>query len=328
MPRPAGASASPPDIAVVVPTFRRVDGLDRLLRALALQTLPVDRWELIIVDDCSGSPIAETIEELARNAPFRARVVHADRNGGPGKARNLGWRSCDAPFLSFTDDDCVPHPEWLASGLSLLRSSPRLGIVQGPTVRPPESENHRMTCFTVVREVLRPSPWFEGCNLFWRREALESVGGFDEQLGRFGEETSAAWSAMDSGWERGWAEDGVVEHCVEERSWKWHLWFYYMDRNTVYLASKHPGLRSEFWRPWALRKENALFALAVAGLLLGVRWRFALLLTAPYLKWLHPPLRHPRYWPGWLSTVFYITVHAASFAGKLEGSAKSRIIVV
>jgi hypothetical protein len=133
---------------------------------------------------------------------------------------------------------------------------------------------------------------------------------------------------MDSGWERGWAKDAVVEHRVEERSWKWHIWFYYMDRNTVYLASKHPGLRSAFWRPWALRRENALFALSVLGIFLGTRWRIGLLLAVPYLRWLHPPLRHPGYWPGWLSALYYITVHAASFAGKLEGSAKNRIFVV
>lgn len=328
MSRSTQASFAVPDVTVVVPTYRRIDGLERVIDALAKQTLPFSRWELVIADDCSGSPFRDKIDELATRAPFPVRVVHLDVNGGPAGARNAAWRSSSAPFVAFTDDDCVPSPDWLASGLASLESDSGIGIVQGRTTRPAENDDYRITCFTVVREVLEPSPWFEGCNLFWRREALEAVGGFDENMGRFAEETSAAWSALDRGWERAWSEDAVVEHELQDRPWKWHLWFNYMDRNTVYLASRHPGLRSQFWRPWATRRENALFALALAGLLLGVRRRRFLLLMLPYAKWLDPPLRHPRYWLAWLNVAYLVTTHAASLAGKLEGSARSGILVL
>jgi GT2 family glycosyltransferase len=325
---PLPVPAEGTDITVIVPTYRRLEGLERLIDALGKQTLPFARWELVIANDRSGPPFDQAIDELAAKAPFRARVVHLETNGGPARARNSAWRSSSARFLAFTDDDCIPRPGWLASGFERLQSCPNVGIVQGRTTRPTGSENYRITCFTVVREVLEPTPWFEGCNLFWRRDALEEVGGFDEFLGRFGEETSAAWSAMERGWERAWAQDAVVEHELQDRPWKWHLWFHYMDRNTIHLASRHPGLRAEFWRPWATRRESALFALAVVGLLLGARRRLWWMLILPYLKWLHPPLRHPRYWLAWLNTAYMITTHTASLVGKLEGSARNKIFVV
>ena len=312
----------PVDVAVVVPTYRRPDGLRRLLDGLSSQTLPFDRWEAVIVDDGSGPDVAAAVDRLAGGVPFSVRVLHQGANRGQAAARNRGWRSTSAPVIAFVDDDCVPEPGWLAAGLAAL-SRPGVGVVQGRTVRPAGSERYRYTPLTVVREVLEPSPWFEGCNLFLRREALDGAGGFDEGFGDFAEDTRLGWSVLGAGWERGWAGDAVVTHELGERPVSWHLRIHWREGDIVRLAARHPGIRSMLWRPWAVKRENALFAAAVLGLLAAVKARPAALLTFPYLLWLQPGRR-----VGAGGATLQVSAHAASLAGKLVAGVQERTVVL
>lgn len=316
------AETPAPNIAVVVSTFRRPEGLQRLVDALAAQSLDRDLWEAVIVDNGSGPPSAEVIEAIAAAAPFHLRLLHIEVNDGPAAARNLGWRSTSAPVVAFTDDDCQPHPGWLEAGLSAVASASRIGVVQGRTVRA-GGDDYPYTGFTVIREVSQPSPWFEGCNLFFRREALEGAGGFDESFGFFGEETSLGWQVVGAGWGRGWADDAVVGHELVERPWRWHVRFHWLERNIVRLVGHYPGMRSMFWRPWAVKKENALFALAVAGVVAAPRRRSALLLTLPYLRWLPRPWQVP---PTGLAQ--QVCMHAVSLGGKAIVGVRERTFLL
>lgn len=318
-----GANRDLPDIGVVVSTYNRPEHVRRLLEALGNQTLPTGTWECVIVDNGSQPECSEAIQALAAESPLRPQVLRVDVNRGPAIARNLGWRSATAPFLAFTDDDCEPRPEWLEEGLASLHGSPALGVVQGRTVRSTRDADYRYNPLTVVREVAAPSPWFEGCNLFFRRTALEDAGGFDESFGFFGEETSLGWSVVEAGWTRGWADSAVVEHELTDRDFRWHMRFHYLERNIVRLARVHPEMRTMFWRPWAVKREGAFFALAVVGVLLSPKSRWALLLTLPYLRWLPPP------WDiGVWGDVHQISAHTVSLVGKLAVGLRERTLVL
>lgn len=313
-----------PEIAVVVPTHKRVDSLGRLLAGLAEQTLPSGRWEAVVVDDGSGRDLSVAIDHLASSAPFRVRVIHLEPSRGPAVARNTGWRSTSAPVLAFADDDCVPHPKWLEAGLGAFRDE-GVGLVQGRTVKPAGTEAYEYTPFTVVREVREPSPWFEGCNIFFRRDALEQSGGFDESFGRFpcGEDTNLGWSVIGAGWGRAWADEAVVEHEVGERSWSWHLRFHWLEGNTVRLVARYPDMRRMFWRPWAIKRENALFAVAVAGIIAGLRYRPALIATVPYVVWLGPGRKVTA-----TGAALQVSAHAASLAGKVVNGLGQRTFLL
>lgn len=313
-----------PQISVVVPTHRRLDSLQRLMAGLGEQTLPRDRWGTVIVDDGSGPDIAESIDELVREAPFSVKVIHRESSGGPAVARNSGWRTTDTPLVAFVDDDCVPQPKWLECGVGGF-TGPGVGVVQGRTVRPTTGDPYPYTPFTVVREVSAPSPWFEGCNIFFRRDALERAGGFDESFGRFpcGEDTNLGWSVLGAGWERGWAEDAVVEHELSERTWSWHLRFHWLEGNSVELAARHPDMRAMFWRPWAIKRENALFAAAVAGTVASLRFKPAILATLPYVAWLGPGRR-----TGIAGVILQVASHGASLGGKLAAGVRTRTFLL
>ena len=75
-----------PTFSVVIPTYNRPQQLKRCLAALAALDYPHDRFEVIVVDDASPTPLNRLVEAVQDR--IRARFVRQERNAGPAAARN------------------------------------------------------------------------------------------------------------------------------------------------------------------------------------------------------------------------------------------------
>jgi glycosyltransferase involved in cell wall biosynthesis len=303
-------------------TYRRAKLLPRMIAALEAQTLPLDRFEVVIVDNGSHDETEGTLAELVRQSPLRLRPLFIDVNHGPAAARNLGWKAATAATVAFTDDDCVPDPGWLEAGLRLMNADDDLGIVQGRTM---PQRDYVTTRWTVYREVKHLSGLWEGCNLFVRRTSLEASGGFDEAIGWYGEDTALGWGVLAAGWRGAFADDAVVTHDLSERGVRWHMKQGFLEGNNIGLATRFPAFHATFWRPWAYRPRNAAFAVGVVGLVLAVWKRPALLLLLPWAWLRRPPLG---YHPYFRLLAERASVDGSVFAGMLLGSVKHRRFVL
>jgi len=288
---PTDAPPAPaPAISVVVPTYRRSSNLPRLVAALEAQTLAREQFEVLIVDNGSDDDTPAVLATLAAETTIDLRPLHIQVNHGPAPARNLGWREARGRYVAYTDDDCVPQPDWLAQALSSAEATPDLGVLQGAILRPGGA--HRYTGNTVYRESFTASPYFEGCNLVFPRRVLERTGGFDETYHFGGEDTAAGWSAIEQGGTWLFDETCAVTHDIVERPLRWHLMMAWREGNLVDVAAAHPALRAQgFWRPWAHRPSNVALAVALVGTLIGFRFRPAMLAWLPWLVMRRPPLR-------------------------------------
>jgi GT2 family glycosyltransferase len=196
-------------------------------------------------------------------------------------------------------------------------------VVQGATTKPVGS---RTGDWSLWRNIAAPTPFFEACNIFYRRAALEQTGGFDQDIAYYGEDAALGWAVLEAGWQRGFAASAVAYHDVEERGVRYHVRVGLLERNVARIAKRFPAFRREaFWRPWAFRRENAAFALAFAGLLLTFRWRVAVLLVVPYLRLRVPGPDHPRRVRFLAERV---SVDAARFVGWRLGSIRYRIVAL
>lgn len=109
--------------SVIVPAYNAAETIGACVRALAEQTVPRERFEVIVVDDGSTDDTAA----VARAAGARVlRIPHS----GPAAARNAGARAARAPILLFTDADCEPGPRWVESLLQAF-SDPRVAGAKG-----------------------------------------------------------------------------------------------------------------------------------------------------------------------------------------------------
>jgi glycosyltransferase involved in cell wall biosynthesis len=284
-------SVRTPDLSVVVATRNRAQRLRALLRSLSAQTIEPAAFEAIVVDDASLDETASVLADACATSPFGVRAIRRSQVGGPGRARNDGWREARGGIVAFIDDDCIATPGWLEAGLASYREDPGV-FVQGRTTPIPE-EQPRLGLFSYTITVEHLGPHFETCNIFYPRDLLERHGGFDtEAFPRGGEDCDLAWRVIESGVRPRFAPEATVYHAVHElgpigqlrRAAHWS--------DTMLVFARHPGMREAFLQPdrW-LNKEmfwqpqHRFLAFAMAGLLLPgrLRWLRATIML-PYFR--------------------------------------------
>lgn len=122
-----------PDITLVVPMFNRPRTLEKILKALDLQTLPANRFETIFVDDSGPESYHVQRDIIAKNPP---KCRHSYLTTGCPRevnaltvARNLGIKAAKSPIMVFMDDDCVPNPYLLESYVAAHKETDHLMAV-------------------------------------------------------------------------------------------------------------------------------------------------------------------------------------------------------
>lgn len=101
--------------------------IDRVLDALKLQTLPLTEWELLLIDNASSPPLAETID-LSWHP--NARVIPEEQLGVV-YARLRGLKESYGAISITVDDDNVLDLDYLRSALEIGARYPLLGVWGG-----------------------------------------------------------------------------------------------------------------------------------------------------------------------------------------------------
>jgi GT2 family glycosyltransferase len=256
-----------PLVSVVVSTYNRPARLGRLLASLREQELDVDEYEVIVVDNGSDAATGAMLSGESERPGLRLRAVRNEVTLGPAGGRNSGWRLARAPLVAFTDDDCAPERGWLAAGLRAHARDPG-AVIQGVTrPDPSELDQDGPLSRTVLVETLGPQ--YEACNIFYPRELLEALGGFDERYGKLpaGEDTDLAWRAIERGARTALAGDAVVLHSVDRVGMRGMLRFASRWGDVSRLFAEHPQTREMlhrrvFWNVWHYLLWRSLLSLA------------------------------------------------------------------
>lgn len=325
-----------PLASVVVSTFNRAHLLPRLIAALQGQTVN-ESIELIIVNDGATDDTAGVLEAEAAATSLAITVLETATNGGPARGRNRGWRAARAPIVLFTDDDCVPEPEWAES---MLRALTGADIVQGqtdpdPRRAPGRGPFARMVC------IEQWSGRYETCNIGYRRQLLADLGGFDEAFRRpWGEDIDLGFRADELGVVTSFEPGARVVHDIDQQTnWrdyrallreKWRQVF------TARLTRLHPAYRRLLHRRFFAHRshEPTILGLAAcAAAPLTAAWPATLILAAalatPYLGYrivVDQPQCPARYYPVAIPMLFI--ADATEVLVMIVGSIRFRSLVL
>jgi hypothetical protein len=149
------------------------------------------------VDDGSTD---DTRAILARFPGVRA--IHQP-NRGLSVARNVGLRAATGAIVAYTDSDCFADPHWLTHLVYSFKHS-SAAAVGGPNLTP--EDGWLAACVaaapgqpTHVLEEDQVAEHIPGCNMAFRREALEAINGFDPQYRKAGDDVDVCWRLQQAG---------------------------------------------------------------------------------------------------------------------------------
>lgn len=222
--------------SVVVPTYRRPDLLARCLTALAEQTLPAEQYEVVVADDAASSDTRLQVQSAASSGRGAVRYIPVTGAHGPAAARNAGWQAAGGEIIAFTDDDCVPDPQWLENGCRWLRTS-QAAAAAGRVIMPlpDDPTDYERDASGLTRAE------FVTANCFCRRQVLEQVGGFDERFtAAWREDSDLQFTLLEQGFPIVRADDAVVVHPVRPAAWGISLKQQRKTQFDALLRAKHP----------------------------------------------------------------------------------------
>ncbi|MEU4565215.1 glycosyltransferase [Micromonospora sp. NPDC023956] len=268
------AGGHAPSLSVVIPTFKDPQSLELTLRSLGQQSLPADRFEVIVVRD-GGAEGAEDYSDVADHGkPLNLRVVALPARGGRSAARNEGIRLASADTILFLDSDSYATPNLLERHVAfhasagtpqvLIGRRNELGrrhldavLAGGPVtpdsdVRADDGGDMRFPNGMPTGDHWLSAMWMfaHGHNVSAPREVVNAVGGFDEDFGtRWGWEDTELFYRIDRhlGPENRafrYDPDALVYHLPHYRNMLQNLQDYTGNRRMV--LAKYPSVDWEF----------------------------------------------------------------------------------
>ena len=205
---PFPADLNWPGISVVVCTYNGRRTIRDCMEGL--KRLDYPNFEVIVVNDGS----TDGTEIIAKEYGFHVISIP---NGGLSNARNVGMRAARGEIVAYIDDDAIPDPQWLTYLAATFISTDHAGV-GGPNI-PPVGDGAIAECVSnspggPIHVLLtdNEAEHIPGCNMAFRKAALEAIDGFDTRFRIAGDDVDLCWRIQKQGWTLGFNPAAMVWH--------------------------------------------------------------------------------------------------------------------
>ena len=209
-----------PRVSIIVCSYNGGKTLKECLESLDLLNYP--DYEIVLVDDGSKDDTPTLVSAFAaarqrgeRRLPDFQQITQT--NLGLSTARNTGAHAATGEIFAYTDSDCMADPDWLYYLVGTLLSGDYAGV-GGPNISPPAvnwvqaavaaapgGPSHVLLTDVVAEHI-------PGCNMAFHKWAFYSVGGFDPEYRKAGEDVDFCWRLQTSGGVIAFSPSAIVWH--------------------------------------------------------------------------------------------------------------------
>ena len=99
-------------LSIIVPMYNVEPYIEKCIRSLYRQDIPMTDYEVVCVDDCSPDKSAQIVDKL-QTGYSTLQLIRHERNKKLGGARNTGIRAAKGKYLLFVDSDDMLKPNCL-----------------------------------------------------------------------------------------------------------------------------------------------------------------------------------------------------------------------
>lgn len=184
------------EISAIICTHNRAKYLQKSLVSLASQTLPKEKFEIIVVDNGSTDNTRQVVR--AFQGSRNIRYIY-DPVIGLSRARNTGWKNAFGKYIAYLDDDAIAGANWLQSITDKFKSIAPQPMSVGGKITPIWEAQRPEWLLKEMETYINIIDWSEepmfltddrfylsGSNVSYMRKILEKSKGFNTSLGRKG----------------------------------------------------------------------------------------------------------------------------------------------
>jgi GT2 family glycosyltransferase len=224
-------------VSIIIPTFNGASRIGICLDALLQQVAGRDA-EILVVNDGSTDNTADVVECYSG-----VRLI-TQEHAGPAAARNRGAMEARGTIILFTDDDCLPMPDWLDAMIEPFEDPEVVGA-RGVY----RTHQQRLAARFVQIEyedryrLMAGLPFIDFIDTYsaaFRRDRFVEMTGYDISFPvASAEDIELSYRMSARGWKMKFAPAAIVYHTHPDTLWR-------------YLKKKY---KFAFWRVLAVRKN-------------------------------------------------------------------------
>lgn len=167
-----------PLVSVIIPTYGRDEHLPEAVKSVCEQTYT--NIELLIVDDGSPTPVAETLTDISFDRISSVTFIRHGENRGANAARNSGIRAASGKYLAFLDDDDRWDEKKIGHQVKAFETSgPKVGVVYtGKRMEGPSGTNEVIPTAegNVVKDLLTGKTFGQFSSVMVRSNVIHNAG--------------------------------------------------------------------------------------------------------------------------------------------------------
>jgi len=157
-------------VSLIITNYNYSKFLNRSIRSAFIQNYPVEKYEIIIVDDSSTDWSREIIESYGK----LIRAIYLDRNVGLAEARNIGIKAAKGEYIFFLDADDYLNRDLIFIESMFLDLNPDWHAVACDYYNVDNDEN------VIERNSCTKMPI--ACGIMFRKENFLEVGMYDKNF--------------------------------------------------------------------------------------------------------------------------------------------------
>jgi cellulose synthase/poly-beta-1,6-N-acetylglucosamine synthase-like glycosyltransferase len=217
-----GARDDLPHVTIQLPLYNEATVAARLLDHVAAIEYPRSRLEIQVLDDSTDETralVRAYVERLRETGLDMVYIHRVDRTGYKAGALDAGLKVAKGSLVAIFDADFLPQPDFLRSLVPHFVADPKVGMVQArwghmnrahsllTRVQALMLDGHHL----VENRARAAAGWlfnFSGTGGMWRREAIDSAGGWQHDT--LTEDLDLSYRAQMAGWKFVYREEVVT----------------------------------------------------------------------------------------------------------------------